>query len=113
MDADGDLDEDVVAGLGFDLELGLLDHEVDEVDALGEGDEEVEAGAGDAIEFAEALDDAGGGGADLVVGLDDEDEEEERDDREGDEGERGVGHGGSPGVGEGYTLQRQLQRQGP
>ena len=55
----------------------MLDLEVDEVDALGEGDEEVRAGAGDAVEFAEALDDAGGEGADLVVGFGDGDEDEE------------------------------------
>jgi hypothetical protein len=60
LDADGDLDEDVVVGFGFDGELRLFDLEVDEVDALGEGDEEVEAGAGDAVELAEAFDDAGG-----------------------------------------------------
>src|SRR5258708_20809541 len=42
----------------------LLDLEVDEVDAFGEGDEDVEAGADDAVEFAESLDYAGGVGAD-------------------------------------------------
>ena len=82
LHADGDLDKDVVLGFGFDLELCLLDHEVDEVNALGEGEEKVQAGAGDAVEFAEALDDAGGGGADRVVGLGDEDQEKD----EGDEG---------------------------
>ena len=82
LDADGDLDEDVVVGLGLDLELRLLDLEVDEVDAFGEGEEDVEAGLGDAVEFAEALDDAGGVGADLVVGFGDDDEDEDRDDEE-------------------------------
>jgi hypothetical protein len=67
LDADGDLDEDVVAGLGLDLKLGLLDLEVDEVDALGEGERSAQAGAGDAVELAEALDDAGGVGAHGVV----------------------------------------------
>jgi hypothetical protein len=82
LDGDGDLDEDVVVGLGFDLELGLLDLEVDEVDGFGEGQQDVEAGLFDAAELAEAFDDAGGVGADGVEGLDDEDEDEE-----GEEGE--------------------------
>ena len=46
----------------------------------GVGVVEVGAGAGDAVEFAEALDYAGGEGADLVVGFGDEDEEENRKD---------------------------------
>ncbi len=88
LDADGNLDEDVVVGLGLDGELSLLDLEVDEVDTLGEGHEEVQAGAGDAVEFAEALDDAGGEGAHLIVGLRDEDQEEESDDGEEDKDDR-------------------------
>ena len=74
LDGDGDLDEDVVVGLGLDGELGLLDLEVDEVDAFGEGDEDVEAGADDAVEFAEALDYAGSVGADGEEGFEDRDE---------------------------------------
>ena len=85
LDGDGDLDEDVVVGLGLDGELGLLDLEVDEVDALGEGNEDVQAGADDAVELAEALDDAGGVGADGVEGLEDRDE---NDDGEKDRGRR-------------------------
>ncbi len=91
LDADGDLDEDVVVGLGLDLKLGLLDLEVDEVDALGEGEEDVGAGAGDAVELAEALDDAGGEGADLVVGFGEEDEDEDREDEDEDEDYRHAG----------------------
>src|SRR5258708_5189358 len=71
LDGDGDLDEDVVVSLGLDGELGLLDLEVDEVDALGEGDEDVEAGADDAVELAEALDYARGVGADGEEGFED------------------------------------------
>ena len=56
---------------------GLLDLEVDEVDALGEGDEDVEAGADDAVELAEALDDRGGVGADGVEGFEDGDEKDD------------------------------------
>ena len=88
LDADGDLHEDVVVGLGLDGELGLLDLEIDEVDALGEGDQEVQAGTGDAVELAEALDDTGGGGAHGVVGFGDGDEQEERNDEENDEDKR-------------------------
>jgi hypothetical protein len=88
LHADGDLYEDVVVGLGFDGELGLLDLEIDEVDALGEGEQEAQAGAGDAVEFAEALDDTGGEGADGVVGFGDGDEDEERNDEENDEDNR-------------------------
>ena len=93
LDADGDLDEDVVVGLGFDGELGLLDHEIDEVDALGEGNEEVKAGTGDAVESTKALDDTGGGGADLIVSFGDDDEEEECENYEEDQDERCDGHG--------------------
>ena len=64
-------------GLGFDLELGLLDLEVDEVDGFGEGDEDVQAGLDDAVEFAEALDYAGGIGADGVEGFEDGDENDD------------------------------------
>jgi hypothetical protein len=74
LDGDGDLDEDVVVGLGLDGELGLLDLEVNEVDAFGEGNENVEAGTDDAVEFAEPLDNAGGVGADGKEGFDDGDE---------------------------------------
>ena len=88
LDADGDLDEDVVVGLGLDLKLGLLDLEVDEVDSLGEGEEEVRAGAGDAVELAEALDYAGGEGADLVVGFGDEDEDKDGNYEDEDEDSR-------------------------
>ena len=76
-------------GLGLDLELGLLDLEVDEVDALGEGDEDVQAGADDAVELAEALDDAGGVGADGVEGFEDGDEGKNgEDERPGQRGRR-------------------------
>src|SRR5207248_1339581 len=77
LDRDGDLDEDVVVGFGFDGELGLLDLEVDEVDALGKGDEDVEAGADNAVELAEALDDTGGVGADGEEGFEDGDENDD------------------------------------
>ncbi len=88
LHADGDLHEDVVVGLGLDLELGLLDLQVDEIDSLGEGEKEVGAGAGDAVELAEAFDDACRKGADLVVGLGDEDEEKDREDDDEDEDDR-------------------------
>ena len=91
LDADGDLDEDVVAGLGFDLELGLLDLEVDEVDGFGEGDEDAQAGLDDAIELAETLDHAGGVGADGVEGFEDEDERGEGEKADDDEKNRGAG----------------------
>jgi hypothetical protein len=80
LDGDGDLDEDVVASLGLDGELGLLDLEVDEVDALGEGDEDVEAGADDPVELAEALDYAGSVGADGEEGFEDGDENDDGED---------------------------------
>lgn len=87
LNGDRDLDEDVVVGLGFDRELGLLDLEVDEVDALGVGDEDVEAGADDAVEFAEALDDRGGVGADGIEGFEDGDENDDGEkDQEDDQG---------------------------
>jgi hypothetical protein len=74
-------------GLGLDGELGLLDLEVDEVDAFGEGDEDVEARADDTVEFAEALDYAGGVGADREEGFEDGDEnydgEKDEEDQEG------------------------------
>ena len=70
LDGDGYLDEDVVVSLGFDRELSLLDLKVDEVDALGEGDEDMEAGANDAVELAESFDDTGRVGADGEEGFD-------------------------------------------
>src|SRR6202030_3793165 len=85
LDGDGDLDEDVVVGLGLDGELGLLDLEVDEVDALGEGDEDVKAGADDAVELAESLDYAGGVGADGEEGFEDGDENDDEDKDQEDE----------------------------
>ena len=85
LDGDGDLDEDVVVRLGFDGELGLLDLEVDEVDAFGEGDEDVEAGADDAVELAESLDYAGGVGADSEEGFEDGDENDDEDEDKEDE----------------------------
>src|SRR5216683_283596 len=87
LDGDGDLDEDVVAGLGLDGELGLLDLEVDDKGLLGEGDEDLEAGADDAVELAEALDDAGGVGADGEEGFEDRDQGDEGEDDDGDEQE--------------------------
>jgi hypothetical protein len=87
LDRDGDLNEDVVMGLGFNCELGLLDLEVDEVDALGVGDQDVEARADDAVEFAEALDDSGGVGADGVEGLENGDQNDDgEEDQEDDQG---------------------------
>src|SRR3984885_4378053 len=87
LDRDRDLNEDVVMGLGFNCELGLLDLEVDEVDALGVGDQDVEARADDAVEFAEALDDSGGVGADGVEGLENGDQNDDgEEDQEDDQG---------------------------
>ena len=85
LDGDGDLDEDVVVGLGFDGELSLLDLEVDEVDTLGEGDEDVKAGADDAVEFAEALDYTSGVGAHGEEGFEDGDENDDADKDQEDE----------------------------
>jgi hypothetical protein len=64
-------------GLGLDGELGLFYLEVDEVDALGEGNEYVETGADDAVEFAESLDDTCGVGAYGEESFEDGDENEE------------------------------------
>jgi len=51
---------------------------------------------GDAVEFAEALDHAGGVGADRVHGLDDSDEDEDAEDDEDDKNEHGSRFHGSP-----------------
>jgi hypothetical protein len=91
LHGDGDLDEDVVVGLGFDGELGLLDLEVDEVNSLGIGDEDVKAGADDAVELAEALDDRGSVGADGVEGFKDGDESD--DGKDEDDGRKKDVHG--------------------
>jgi hypothetical protein len=85
LDGDRNLDEDVVVGLGLDGELGLLDLEVDEVDSLGVGDEDVEARADDAVELAEALDYPGGVGADGVKGFEDGDEADDTEEDQEDE----------------------------
>jgi hypothetical protein len=77
LDRDGNGDEDVVFGFGFDVDVGLADLEVHEADGFAPRHEEVEAGLGDAIEFAEALDDARGVGADGVHGLDDSNQDED------------------------------------
>lgn len=87
LDGDGDLDEDVVVSLGLDGELRLLDLEIDEEDTLGVGDEDVEAGADDAVEFAESLDDACGVGAHGEERLEDGDENDDGRDEEDDEQE--------------------------
>ncbi len=85
LDGDRDLDEDVVVGFGLDLELGLLDLEVDEVDSLGVWDEDVEARADDAVEFAEAFDDAGGVGSNGEEGFEDGDENDDGEEEQEDE----------------------------
>ena len=77
LDGDGDGDEDVVFGFGFDVDVGMANLEVHEADGFAPRHEEVEAGLGDAIEFAEALDDARGVGADGVHGLDDSNQDED------------------------------------
>ena len=63
----------------------MLDLKVDEVNALGVGDEDVEAWANDAVEFAEALNDAGSVGPDGEEGLEDGDESYDGDDEEEDQ----------------------------
>ena len=85
LHADGNLHEDVVAGLGLHLELRLLDLQVDEVDALREREEEVQPRARDAVELAEAFDDTGGISAHGVVGLGDEYQEEDTDEEDSSE----------------------------
>ena len=85
LDGDWNLDEDVVVGLGLDGKLGLLDLEVDEVDTLGVGDEDVEARADDPVEFAEAFDNPGGVSADGVEGLEDGDEKDDGEKNQEDE----------------------------
>jgi hypothetical protein len=87
LDGDGDLDKDVVVGLGLDGKLRLLDLEVDEVDALGEGDEDVKAGTDDAVELAEAFDNARRIGADGEEGFEDGDEND--DGKEDEEDQQG------------------------
>jgi hypothetical protein len=67
--------------------------EVHEADGFAPRHEEVEAGLGDAIEFAEALDDAGGVSADRIHGLDEGDEEEDAEDDDDDQKQHCRVHG--------------------
>jgi len=66
LHGDGNLDEDVVFGFGFDVEGELLDAEIDASGNLVEpGEFEIDAGTGHALELAHALHDDGLGGVDL------------------------------------------------
>jgi hypothetical protein len=94
LDGDGDGDEDIVFGFGFDVDVSLSDLQVHEADGFAPGHKEVEAGLGDATEFAEALDDARRVGADGVHGFDNGDENEDADDGENDGDEHRSGFHG-------------------
>ena len=81
LDRDVELDGHVVGGLGVEGHVLVLGHEVDVVGDVDEGDLHVEAGAHDAGEPAEALDDGNVLLAHDVAALgDDEDDQREKDD---------------------------------
>ena len=97
LHGDWDLDEDVVVRLGLDRELSLLDLEIDEVDALGIGNEDMQPGANDAVEFAEALNHACGIGTDGKKRFEDGDEDDDGENEENSK-EKSV-HGFHSGLG--------------
>src|SRR5208283_2102757 len=73
-------DEDVVFAFGFNVDHSLADLEIDEAHIFAPGQQNLQAGTRDAVEFAEALDDAGGVGAHGVHGFEERNEDEDADD---------------------------------
>ena len=83
---DGDGDEDVVLGLGFDVDRGLAHLQIDEAHGFALRHQKLQAGPRDAVELAEALHDAGGVGAHGVHGFEHRDEHKDGYDAGDDEG---------------------------